>query len=207
MARPVRPGTGTTHRTSEASQPGKQNGTLFADPIRASSPKSTASTGRTEDCSRPTPIRQISLAMREPSTEDVRSSGGSCSDADAVTHGRASSCVGCVKRHSQAAGRRAWDACSNMALALRLQRRWEGREVLSLPSWPFSRLVAAAGQPGQDGGTSLDCPATPASTQIGKMPVTPQRSVAGPARRSLHAVSAATSADPAAAAPSHRQSR
>ena len=136
-------------------------------------------TGRTEDCSRPTPIRQISLAMREPSTEDVRSSGGSCSDADAVTHGRASSCVGCVKRHSQAAGRRAWDACSNIALALRLQRRWEGREVLSLPSWPFSRLVAAAGQPGQDGGTSLDCPATPASTQIGKMPVTPQRSVAG----------------------------
>ena len=72
MARPVRPGTGTTHRTSEASQPGMQNGTLFADPIRASSPKSTASTGRTEDCSRPTPIRQISLAMREPSTEDVR---------------------------------------------------------------------------------------------------------------------------------------
>ena len=65
MARPVRPGTGTTHRTSEASQPGMQNGTLFADPIRASSPKSTASTGRTEDCSRPTPIRQISLAMRE----------------------------------------------------------------------------------------------------------------------------------------------
>jgi hypothetical protein len=74
MARPVRPGTGTTHRTSEASQPGMQNGTLFADPIRASSPKLTASTGRTEDCSRPTPIRQISLAMREPSTEDVRSS-------------------------------------------------------------------------------------------------------------------------------------
>jgi hypothetical protein len=81
MARPVRPGTGTTHRTSEASQPGMQTGTLFADPIRASSPKSTASTGRTEDCSRPTPIRQISLAMREPSTEDVRSSAvGSCSD-------------------------------------------------------------------------------------------------------------------------------
>src|SRR5271170_1616418 len=72
MARPVRPGTGTTHRMSEASQPGKQNGTLFADPIMASSPKSTASTGRTEDCSRPTPIHQISLAMREPSTEDVR---------------------------------------------------------------------------------------------------------------------------------------
>jgi hypothetical protein len=71
MARPVRPGTGTTHRMSEASQPGKQNGTLFADPIKASSPNSTASTGRTEGCSRPTPIRQISLAMREPSTEDT----------------------------------------------------------------------------------------------------------------------------------------
>src|SRR5271155_2905243 len=69
MARPVRPGTGTTHRMSKASQPGKQNGTLFANPIRASSPKSTASTGRTEDCSRPTPNHQISLAMREPSTE------------------------------------------------------------------------------------------------------------------------------------------
>ena len=72
MARPVRPETGTTHRMSEASQPGNQNGTLFADPIKASSPKSTASTGRTEDCSRPTPIHQISLAMREPSTEDIR---------------------------------------------------------------------------------------------------------------------------------------
>jgi hypothetical protein len=91
-----------------------------------------------------------SKAPRCRSNADVRSSGGSCSDADAVTHGRASSCVGCVKRHSQAAGRRAWDACSNIALALRLQRRWEGREVLGLPSWPFSRLVGAAGQPGQD---------------------------------------------------------
>lgn len=75
MARPVRPGTGTTHRMSEASQPGKQNGTLFAAPTRASSPKSTASTGRTEDCSRPTPVYQASLALREPSTEAFRTIG------------------------------------------------------------------------------------------------------------------------------------
>ena len=71
MARPIRPGTGTTQRMSEALQPDKQNGTLFADPIRASSPMPTASTGRTEDCSRPTPFHQFSLATREPSTEDI----------------------------------------------------------------------------------------------------------------------------------------
>jgi hypothetical protein len=72
MARPVRPGTGTIHRMCKASQPDHQNGILFADPIRASSAKSTASTGRTKNCSRPMSTHQISLAMREPSTKDIR---------------------------------------------------------------------------------------------------------------------------------------
>src|SRR3712207_7633646 len=54
MARPVRPGTGTTRALSKASQLDKQNGTRFADPIRASSPIAAARTGRTEDCTRPT---------------------------------------------------------------------------------------------------------------------------------------------------------
>ena len=58
MAKPVRPGTGTPHGKSKALLPDNQNGTRFAEPVRASSPKSTASTGRTEDCTRPT--RQIS---------------------------------------------------------------------------------------------------------------------------------------------------
>src|SRR6201995_2032343 len=37
MARPVEPGMMTTHRMSKALEPAKQNGTSFADPIRASS--------------------------------------------------------------------------------------------------------------------------------------------------------------------------
>ncbi len=42
---------------SKASQPDKQNGTLFADPIRASSHIDCINRGRTQDCTRP--IRQI----------------------------------------------------------------------------------------------------------------------------------------------------
>ncbi len=38
MAKPVKPGTGTTHSKSKALQPEKQNRTRFADSIRASSP-------------------------------------------------------------------------------------------------------------------------------------------------------------------------
>lgn len=37
MAKPVRPGMRTTHPMSKAIEPAKQNGTSFADPIRASS--------------------------------------------------------------------------------------------------------------------------------------------------------------------------
>jgi hypothetical protein len=74
-------GTGTTRRMSETSEPAKQIGTLFAAPIRASSRKQAASTGRTEDCTRPT--RQSiksALAMWEPSTEDFRSTSGRCQE-------------------------------------------------------------------------------------------------------------------------------
>jgi hypothetical protein len=68
----VRPGTGTTRRMSETSEPAEQIGILFADPIKASSRKQAASTGRTEDCTRP--ARQnikSALAMWDPSTDDV----------------------------------------------------------------------------------------------------------------------------------------
>jgi hypothetical protein len=58
---------------SEASEPAKQIGILFADPIRASSRHPAASTGRTEDCTRPTRQNiKSALAMWEPSTEDIR---------------------------------------------------------------------------------------------------------------------------------------
>ena len=43
MAKPVRPGTGTPRRTSALSKPAKQIGTVFADPIRASSRHPAAS--------------------------------------------------------------------------------------------------------------------------------------------------------------------
>src|SRR3712207_3200574 len=73
MARPVRPGTETPRRTSDASEPAKQIGTVFADPIRASSRNLAASTGRTEDCTRPAHQSiKSALAMWEPSTQDVQ---------------------------------------------------------------------------------------------------------------------------------------
>src|SRR4030095_4095285 len=43
----------------QGTQPAFQNGTWFADSIRASSPKAAASTGRRQDCFRPTPQHQI----------------------------------------------------------------------------------------------------------------------------------------------------
>src|SRR5690606_27352934 len=58
-----------------APQPAKQSGTWFADTIRASGQTPTASTGRTEDCTRPTSQHQITLATREPSTEDTLTAG------------------------------------------------------------------------------------------------------------------------------------
>ena len=51
-------------------KPAKQNGTQLADTIRASG-QVTASKGRTQDCTRPTPSINSSLAMREPSKQDI----------------------------------------------------------------------------------------------------------------------------------------
>jgi hypothetical protein len=72
MAKPVRPGTGTTHMASKALQPDKQNGTRFADSIRASS-LLTDCTNRPDRRLHPTnaPDHQIALATPEPSTEDA----------------------------------------------------------------------------------------------------------------------------------------
>jgi hypothetical protein len=64
---------------SEASEPAQQIGTVFADPIRASSRNPAASTGRTEDCTRPDRQNvKSTLAMWEPSTEDIRSTSQMC---------------------------------------------------------------------------------------------------------------------------------
>jgi len=57
---------------SKASKPAKQSGTQLADTIRASSLKTTASTGRTQDCTRPSRQNiKSGLATREPSTQDL----------------------------------------------------------------------------------------------------------------------------------------
>jgi hypothetical protein len=57
---------------SKASKPAKQSGTELADSIRASSLPTTASTGRTQDCTRPGRQNiKSSLATREPSTQDL----------------------------------------------------------------------------------------------------------------------------------------
>ena len=91
-----------------------------------------------------------------------------------------------------------------------------------LPSISPSRLHCDALQHDQQNSTSAEPrPAGPRWWDVarlagypctkagatGKLRVIPQRSAAGPARRAPHAVSTATSADPAAAALSRRQSR
>jgi hypothetical protein len=77
MAHRVRPGTGITRRMSKASKPALQNGTQFADTIRASGQTSDR-TNRPDRRPHPT-SRQIinyTLAMREPSTEDIQATTG-----------------------------------------------------------------------------------------------------------------------------------
>src|SRR5258706_15561444 len=70
---PVRPGMRTTRRMSRASQPADQNGTLSADTIRASGhvrPHQQAGHKTAPDQN----AKNIepTLAMREPSTQDIR---------------------------------------------------------------------------------------------------------------------------------------
>ena len=70
--KPVRPGTGTTHRMSKASEPDKQNGTLFADSIRASSPNRLRQQAGQKTAPDQSQHVKFPLATREPSTEDLR---------------------------------------------------------------------------------------------------------------------------------------
>src|SRR6516162_8740431 len=70
--RPVRPGTGTTQVMSKASKPDKQNGTLFADSIRASSLKRLHRQAGQKTAPDQCQYVNLALAMREPSTEDIR---------------------------------------------------------------------------------------------------------------------------------------
>ena len=69
--RPVRPGTGTTQVMSKASKPDKQNGTLFADSIRASSLKRLHRQAGQKTAPDQCQYVNLALAMREPSTEDM----------------------------------------------------------------------------------------------------------------------------------------
>ena len=69
--RPVRPGTGTTQVMSKASKPDKQNGTLFADSIRASSLKRLHRQAGQKTAPDQRQYVNLALAMREPSTEDM----------------------------------------------------------------------------------------------------------------------------------------
>lgn len=71
MARPVRPGTRTTHLMSKASKPAKQNGTLFADPIRASSQSRLHAKAEDKTAPDQHAEHQTVLATREPSRQDI----------------------------------------------------------------------------------------------------------------------------------------
>jgi len=69
--RPVRPGTGTTQGMSKASQPETQNGTLFADTIRASSLNRLHQQAGQKTAPDQCHCVNLALATREPSTEDM----------------------------------------------------------------------------------------------------------------------------------------
>src|SRR4030095_16111931 len=69
--KPVRPGTGTTHRMSKASEPDKQNGTLFTDSIRASSLNRLHQQAGQKTAPDQSQHVKFPLATREPSTEDM----------------------------------------------------------------------------------------------------------------------------------------
>src|SRR6188508_1849479 len=69
--KPVRPGTGTTHRMSKASEPDQQNGTLFADSIMASSLNRLHQQAGQKTAPDQCHCVNLALATREPSTEDI----------------------------------------------------------------------------------------------------------------------------------------
>jgi hypothetical protein len=73
--KPVRPGTGTTHPMSKASEPDKQNRTLFADSIRASSLNRLHQKAGQKTAPDLRQHVNLPLATREPSTEDIRACG------------------------------------------------------------------------------------------------------------------------------------
>ena len=69
------PGTRTTQRMAKALQPAKPIGTLFADPIRASSPSRLHQKAGQTTAPDQTPDHHFMLATREPSTDAIRSLG------------------------------------------------------------------------------------------------------------------------------------
>jgi hypothetical protein len=73
--RPVRPGPGTTQVMSKASEPAQQNGTLFADSIRASSLNRLHQQAGQKTAPDQRHCVNLALATREPSTEDIAQYG------------------------------------------------------------------------------------------------------------------------------------
>src|SRR5450432_1057815 len=69
--KPVRPGTGIIRPMSEALKPVTQNGTLFADSIRASSLNRLHQQAGQKTAPDQCLCVNLSLATREPSTEDL----------------------------------------------------------------------------------------------------------------------------------------
>src|SRR5262249_26999777 len=74
--KPVRPGTGTPHPMSKASEPDKQNGILFADSIRASSLTRLHQQAGQKTAPDQSQHLNLPLATREPSTEDIGPAAG-----------------------------------------------------------------------------------------------------------------------------------
>src|SRR5450432_854807 len=69
--KPVRPGTGIIRPMSEALKPVTQNGTLFADSIRASSLNRLHQQAGQKTAPDQCHCVNLALATREPSTEDI----------------------------------------------------------------------------------------------------------------------------------------
>src|SRR5450432_1979749 len=77
--KPVRPGTGIIRPMSEALKPVTQNGTLFADSIRASSLSRLHQQAGQKTAPDQCHCVNLALATREPSTEDIGSARRQCS--------------------------------------------------------------------------------------------------------------------------------
>src|SRR5215510_8849349 len=112
--KPVRPGTGTPHPMSKASEPDKQNGILFADSIRASSPNRLHQQAGQKTAPDQSQHVNLPLATREPSTEDIEPSS-----QEALPE------IFCLRRAGTERVRRGDHQGSCWRSAMRSLRRWQ----------------------------------------------------------------------------------